>query len=236
MASAYLTDTRFFCCIFNFLILALLSIHWVACLIRVKCMLERWSILVVLFYILSAVLRAGHWVTYLVLDAQNPLVNNIITSVDEIAEIISWAILIYFLFQMIKLRDKFQSSGVEEYKQRQKRAVVYSRLAYTWIVISSLTSGALIVYVVVVNDNPTFGDRITPMGLFYFDMTVCVIEAIIELLIAYSFYRVFSFFIWLKVNKLRTLCLELTLANRLVIIWIMALIVMNSLSAVCRLF
>lgn len=67
-------------------------------------------------------------------------------------------------------------------------------------------------------------------------MIICVIEIFIELLIAYTFYIAFRYFIELKVNKMRSLYLELTFFNKLLIIWIHTVIVVNSLSAICRLF
>ena len=72
-------------------------------------MLECWSMTVIIFYLFSALLRAGHWVTYLAIpnEDNDESYKNILGSLDEISEIISWTILIYFLFQMHELKNKF---------------------------------------------------------------------------------------------------------------------------------
>lgn len=169
-------------------------------------------------------------------DNESQNIKNILNSVDEIAEIISWTVLIYFLFQMQELKNKFDSETVGVFMAKQKRTTLYSGLAYSWIALSTLTSLAVMLYVVISQRKLSLNDEQAPLWLFYTDLAICVVEIFIELVIAYSFYSVFCYFIELKVNKMRSLCLELTLANRLVIVWIYTLIAMNTLSALCRCF
>ena len=93
-------------------------------LVKTKCFAEKWGILLLYFYVVSAAFRSFnwtlHWIWHDKEDRDQELIStieNIIDCFDEITVILTWTMLYYFIFEMMDLRNKFECETPQQYFQ-----------------------------------------------------------------------------------------------------------------------
>ena len=218
------------------MILLTLLVSYAFVLAKMSYRLEKWAAVVLLTYFCSAALCAARWIVFMANDSPDDVfTQNILDSVDQVTEMVTWAISYYFVFEMNELKNKFESETHEEYIDKKKASNRAKYAAISWLVIASLFNTAVTIKLII-TERDLIDDESIPSALLIADVVFVGLEIFVDMMIAGLFCALFRYFLALKRNKLKSLVQELSRFNKFIISVIVLLIFLNCFSSLCRLF
>lgn len=215
-----------------------LSVAIVVCW-KIRCRLEKWAIFIIANYLISSVLRVISWALYVSSSDEDEDVEHFIDLIDEIAVILTWTMLYFFIFEMKDLKDKLESHSPKIYARKQQFTKRIRAVAITWTLITTGVSLAMNFYVLVkkidvLGEHPSAESL--PQFAYALDTFLCLMEMMMDSIMAYTFIQLFKYFLNLKFNKMHSEGKTLGGFNKFIILWVVSLLFLNLFNSYSRVF
>jgi len=198
------------CCLEG-LIFVILSVPFVVILKRVDFKVERWAMVIQIFYIISALISFLSWMIYFVNGQPTSIIErDPFDCAQDVAELIEHATLFIFIFECQDFYNKIKCDTAQEYYEELRKLKIRRFVAISLNLTMSLSNIGITFYFTITN---SYDDTMNTnkKTLLLTSLVLYVLTLTLDLLMAIQFVILSVFLIRAKLEKYKVLGEEMPL-------------------------